>query len=115
MTPRDHNERIKDILERINRIKYSEELLVQAENENNEIRAESALDAILYDLIVIGEAVKGLDAQMREMNADISWADISGMRDLLAHQYFRIDAAQVRLTIDQPLEDLRIACLKNQD
>jgi uncharacterized protein (DUF608 family) len=46
VTPRSHDERIKDILERIIRIKYSEELLVQAENENNEIRAESALDAI---------------------------------------------------------------------
>ncbi len=39
--------------------------------------------AILYQVIVIGEAVKRLSTEFRAANPDIPWKDIAGMREVL--------------------------------
>ncbi len=110
MNQRGHGARISDILERIARIKHCQELLAIAEENDHGHDADSAFDAILYCLLVIGEAVKSVDSQLQIENPHIKWENIIGMRDILAHQYFRIDASQVHLTIDKPLDDLRTVC-----
>jgi len=48
-------------------------------------------DAVARRLEVIGEAVKGLPMELRERHPDIPWRDIAGARDVLIHEYFRID------------------------
>ena len=50
-------------------------------------------DAILYNLVIIGEAVKALGAATTARRADIPWRQIAGLRDLPAHEYFRIEIA----------------------
>ena len=53
--------RIVHILDRIDRIQYAETILLEFENEEDSWEeAQVAFDAILYDLLVIGEAVKSL-------------------------------------------------------
>jgi uncharacterized protein with HEPN domain len=47
--------------------------------------------AILYQIIVLGEAVKRLTSDFRERYPDIPWRQIAGMRDILAHQYDDVD------------------------
>ncbi|WP_008316950.1 DUF86 domain-containing protein [Leptolyngbya sp. PCC 6406] len=47
--------------------------------------------AILYQIIVIGEAVKRLSPKFRNQHPEIPWKDIAGMRDIVAHQYDRVD------------------------
>ena len=42
-------------------------------------------DGILHNFHVIGEAVKKLPDDLRRENSDIPWAEIAGMRDLIAH------------------------------
>lgn len=64
----------------------------------------------MYDLVVIGEAVKSLPAELCDRHPDIPWSDIAKMRDLLAHIYFRVREATVRTTIDKPLAALDTAC-----
>jgi len=49
---------------------------------------ELIFDAIRVRLIEIGEAVKDLDAETTALEPEIPWADISRMRDVLAHRYF---------------------------
>jgi uncharacterized protein with HEPN domain len=44
----------------------------------------------------------------------IEWKEIIGLRDLLAHQYFQIDVSVIKASIDQPLEDVRLACVLEQ-
>jgi hypothetical protein len=41
---------------------------------------------------------------------DIPWRDIVDMRNFLSHEYFRVLADVVRQTIDEPLNQLRLAC-----
>jgi uncharacterized protein with HEPN domain len=47
--------------------------------------------AILYQIIVLGEAAKRLFPEFRHHYAAIPWKSIAGMRDIVAHQYDRID------------------------
>lgn len=55
---------------------------------------------------VIGEAVKNLTAQTREAAPEIPWADIAGLRDLIAHEYFRIEMARVLEIVERDLPAL---------
>jgi uncharacterized protein with HEPN domain len=48
-------------------------------------------DAVVRNLEVIGEAVKGLPQEVRQQMPNIEWPKIAGMRDWLAHAYFGID------------------------
>lgn len=48
-------------------------------------------DGILHNFHIIGEAVKKLPDDLREMHDDIPWSEIAGMRDLIAHAYFALD------------------------
>ena len=50
-------------------------------------------DAVVRNLEVIGEAVKGIPADVRERAPGIDWRRIAGLRDVLAHAYFAIDDA----------------------
>lgn len=44
----------------------------------------------LYNLVVIGEAVKNLPDEIQAKVADVPWRDIERFRDKLVHHYFSI-------------------------
>lgn len=115
MIHRHHEFRIEDILDRIRRITIAEKHMTESAVSSDDDAAEMAFDAILYSLVVIGEAVKSLDTQMKSRSPRIEWKAIIGLRDLLAHQYFQIDALVIKASIDEPLEELRLACLAEQE
>ncbi|MGL4499678.1 MAG: HepT-like ribonuclease domain-containing protein [Planktothrix sp.] len=47
--------------------------------------------AILYQIAIIGEATKRLSREFREQHPEVPWDDMAGMRDIIAHQYDRLD------------------------
>lgn len=49
------------------------------------------LDAVLLNLHVIGEAVKKLPPDLRDRHPGVSWREIAGLRDFIAHAYFALD------------------------
>jgi uncharacterized protein with HEPN domain len=103
--------RLNHILDRIDRIQYAETILLESENEEDLWEeAQVAFDAILYDLVVIGEAVKALSPGIKKKYSMIPWGQIAGMRDILAHEYFRVEGKVVRATIDKPLQELKLVC-----
>jgi uncharacterized protein with HEPN domain len=48
-------------------------------------------DAVARRLEIIGEAVKRLPEDLKERHPDVPWREIAGIRDVIVHEYFRID------------------------
>lgn len=48
-------------------------------------------DAVIRQLEIIGEAAKNLSQQLRSQHPDIPWRRISGLRDVLIHDYMGVD------------------------
>lgn len=103
-------ERLMDIVDRIDCATSAEARLTSAEADDDRPLVQIAFDAVLYDLVVIGEAIKALPEDWTSAHPEVPWSDAARMRDLLAHQYFRIRADVVRATLDRPLAELRRAC-----
>jgi uncharacterized protein with HEPN domain len=62
--------------------------------------------AVLMELIVIGEAVKGLSDEFRGALPDIPWKKVAGMRDRLIHDYRNWDLEEIWRTIQDRLPEL---------
>jgi uncharacterized protein with HEPN domain len=62
--------------------------------------------AIVFQLLIIGEAVKRLSPELRSQHAHIPWSLIAGMRDNLIHQYDDIDLDQVWKTANEDIPTL---------
>lgn len=60
------------------------------------------LDSICMQLINIGEALKHIDkltdGSLLKKYAAVDWAGAKGMRDIITHHYFDVDAEVVFLT-----------------
>jgi uncharacterized protein with HEPN domain len=76
-----------DIVNAANRVLQFAEGLDKSELATNEEKQS----AMLYQIIVIGEATKRLSLEFRNQHPQIPWKDIAGMRDILAHQYDRVN------------------------
>jgi uncharacterized protein with HEPN domain len=48
-------------------------------------------NAVVRNLEIVGEAVKGLDTETRARVPHVPWRRIAGMRDVLIHHYFGVD------------------------
>ena len=71
------------------------------------------LDAACMVLIAIGESIKNLDkltnGKMLPTYPDIPWKRVMGMRDVIAHHYFDVDADVVYSVISKELSPLKSA------
>ena len=64
-------------------------------------------DAVIRNLEILGQAVKGLSDKTRALEAEPHWRQIAGMRDKLIHEYFGLDLALVWDVVERELPDLR--------
>lgn len=86
--PRDSRVYLEDILEATRKIaSYTARLSKAAFLED-----EKTFDAVVRNLEVIGEAVKKLPEDLRAEHAAVEWKKIAGLRDILIHEYFGLDA-----------------------
>ncbi len=64
-------------------------------------------DAVIRNFEIIGEASKRIDKELKESYPDIPWRQIAGFRDVLIHDYLRIDIEEVWLVIVNDLPTLK--------
>ena len=100
---RSPRQRLDDIAEAISRIQVATSAL---DNDPSDSDADLLQDAVLYRLLVIGEAVKALPDEVRDAAPEVPWRNIARLRDLLAHQYHQVDLAIIHATCDKPLAQL---------
>jgi uncharacterized protein with HEPN domain len=65
--------------------------------------------AVLYEFLVMGEAVKRLSPGFRSSRPDVPWNQVAGMRDVLIHGYDRVEFDRVWSTIEHALPNLLTA------
>jgi uncharacterized protein with HEPN domain len=64
-------------------------------------------DAVIRNIEIIGEAVKGLSPSIRDKHPNIPWGQIARMRDKVIHHYFGLDLNLVWEVVSQHIEPLR--------
>ena len=66
-------------------------------------------DALLYNLLILGEAVKALGDETKARRPEVPWRQIGGLRDVLAHEYYRIDLTEIESILKRDLPALETA------
>jgi uncharacterized protein with HEPN domain len=106
-------DRLRDILEAIERI------------EEYAARGKAAFDDdpllqtwVVHHITIIGEAARAIPEEFRAGYSGMPWKEIIGMRHILVHHYFDIDAEAVWAVVESDLERLKTevsAILNSQD
>src|SRR5947209_3702143 len=68
---------------------------------------ERTQDAVIYNLAIIGEAVKKLPLALRTAHPSIPWKSIAGMRDIVIHDYDSTDIPVIWNAVRRDLPRLR--------
>lgn len=102
---RDAQERLRDIVEAVSFV----EAHVGGSLVDPDISDAMALHAVLFNFIVVGEAAKRVDKELRDEAPEVRWRDYAGLRDIIAHQYFRIQKQIIEDTVRKDLPTLQSA------
>jgi len=74
------------------------------------------LDSVCMQLIALGQAVKDIDKltdkELLAKYPDIPWRNIAGIRDILSHNYFNLNAETVFGILDEDIVSLKLSLEK---
>lgn len=99
---RDDLERLRDIQEAIGRIEKH-----TAKGRSTFERDELVQNWVVHHLQIIGEAVRNLSSSLKEQHREVPWSQITGMRNILVHDYFAIDVEAVWQAVERDLPELK--------
>jgi len=99
---------LEDILDAIRKVeKYTEDL-----KYDDFLKDELVIDGVIKNLLVIGEAVKNLSPELKGTYSKVEWKKIAGLRDVLIHSYYNLDAQILWQIINQKIPELKKAILE---
>ena len=64
-------------------------------------------DAVVRQLEIIGEATKRISKKLQNLNPQVPWSDMAGMRDILIHDYIDVDIDIVWKTASESIIKLK--------
>lgn len=94
--------RIQDIITCIEKITEYTKIMSFDEFEND----LKTIDAVIRNLEIIGEAAGHVPIIIQEKYPDLSWFEMRGMRNIMAHEYFGVSLAIVWRAIHDDLPPL---------
>lgn len=73
------------------------------------MRTRKDIRAVLYDIAIIGEAVRSIPPEIEVSHPEIPWIDVRGMRNIVIHEYFQVNLSIIWQTIQDDLTLLESA------
>ena len=102
MPLREWRLRIEDILAALEKIRQ-----YTARTSLEQFRSNSmAVEAVLYNLMIIGEAARFVPNEIVERHPTIDWNKMRAMRNIMVHEYFGADLGIVWQTLQTDLPPL---------
>ena len=104
---RQDEDRLHDILNAIESIeRYSDQGREAFESD------ELIQIWMVHYLQIIGEAARTISSQLKESHPSTPWESIAGFRNLVVHEYFRVDLNVVWEIVVHDLQGLKIQIRK---
>ncbi len=101
--PRDFRLYLQDILDAIAKVeRYSADLDLEQFK-----RDELHIDGINMNLIIIGEAANAVPDEIQQRYPQIDWRNVIGLRNAIAHEYFRLNLDRIWNIIEVELPELK--------
>lgn len=93
----------EDILKSIGLI----ESYLENKTEDDFMYSQQMQDAVVRRIEIIGEAAKRISNETKKRYPQIPWRQMTGMRDIIAHEYDGIDYGIVWNTCEASLPELK--------
>ncbi len=104
-------EKLHQIADALAKIARRFETIQSADDFLDSEHGQDMLDSICMMLIAVGENFKSIDrhtdGKLLTQYPDINWKGVKGVRDVISHQYFNIDAEEIFFICSHDLEKLR--------
>ena len=104
---------LEDILSAIERLEERTKDIHSVDDFLSSASGMVLLDATCMLLIAIGESLKNLDkvtnGELLPTYPSVPWKNVKGLRDIIAHHYFDVDAAQILWIIKNEISLLKEA------
>lgn len=101
---------LKKLLDSIGKIHIRIQSVKTASDLTNSTQGIEKLDLLCMPLIVIGELVNKIDKitdqSILKNYSEIPWREIKGMRNIVVHDYFNIDAEEILNTCKEDIPKL---------
>ncbi len=72
------------------------------------LQDEKTQDAVMYNLIILGEAANRIPVEFQESHPEIPWSSIVGTRNVVVHGYDQVKLQIVWDIINKNLEKLKV-------
>jgi uncharacterized protein with HEPN domain len=102
VSPRDWQDRIRDILDAIAEVqKFTRDMDFEAFRED-----DKCIRAVEMNFIIIGEAANSISQEVEDRYPEIPWGLMRAMRNRIVHVYFKIDEKLMWDTVQNDLPRL---------
>ena len=103
MSPRNWTERIQDMISCVEDVIQ----FTQGMNKEQFLADMKTIRATAFEVGMLGEAAKFIPDEVKSQNPDVPWRTIVAIRNLVVHEYFRIDEEILWQTVTEDIIPLR--------